>query len=426
MDTQNDTYKNPNPQAGQSRLSRRMHWLIWSLMIPAGLVALGIGISVRLITTRPKAERRKPPRQARLVTVETLNKVTCLTTIPAMGTVVAARQITINPEVTGVITSINPVVLPGGIIQEGQVLFEIDSRDYQTVIKQRESELQRAELNFKLESGNQTIAQKEYSMLEEIVEEQDKELVLRQPHLQEAQAALEAARAMLEQAKLDVRRCTIRAPFNAVIQEKYAELGARVSPTSPLVTVMGVDEFWVEIRVPVNQLKWIDIPQTNGDTSSVVKIYNDAAWGEQIFREGRVVRLLGQLEEEGRMARVLVAVQDPLGLEQSNSNPPLLISSYVRTEIQGRQISDVFPVERGYIRNGNQVWIMNDQMELEIRAVDIVFGNKDTVYIRNGFQEGDQLVTTDLSTPVEGMPLRTRETSKEQPAQSSKVQGETE
>lgn len=426
MDIQNDIDKAPPPEAGKSRLSRRMHWLIWSLMIPAGLVALGIGIYTRLITTRPKAERRKPPRQARLVTVETLNKVTCSTTVSAMGTVIPARQITINPEVTGVITSIDPVVLPGGIIEQGQILYEIDSRDYQTVVRQQESELQKAELYFKLESGNQTIAQKEYSLLEEIVQEQDKELVLRQPHLQEAQAALEAARAMLEQAKLDVRRCTIRAPFNAVIEEKYADLGARVSPTSPLATVMGVDEFWVEIRVWVNQLQWIKIPKTNGDQDSAVKIYNDTAWGEQIVREGRVIRLLGQLEEEGRMARVLVSVRDPLGLDPTDPKPPLLVGSYVRTEIEGRQISDVFPIERGYIRNGNQVWIMNDRMELEIRPVDIVFANKDIVYISNGFQEGEQLVTTDLSTPVEGMPLRTRETSSEQVADTSEAQGKTE
>ena len=81
--------------------------------------------------------------------------------------------------------------------------------------------------------------------------------------------------------------------------------------------------------------------------------------------------------------------------------------SYVRVEIQGRQLIDVFHVKREYIRNGNQVWIMNEKDNLQICPVEIVFGNKDTVYIRNGIQEDQKIVTTDISTPVEGMPLRT-------------------
>jgi RND family efflux transporter MFP subunit len=416
---QNTTHSNTPQEAGKSGLIKwTLRWF-FSFTIPICIVAFALGIYVYQIKTRPKAQRQKPPRQARLVSVETIHKTTYATTISAMGTVVSAREITINPEVTGVITAIDPVVLPGGIIQKGQILYEIDSRDYQTVVRQRQSDVEKAELNLKLESGNQTIAQQEYSMLEEVIQEQDKELVLRKPHLEEARAALEAAKAMLDQAELDVQRCTIRAPFNAVIKEKYADLGARVSPTSPLISAIGVDEFWVEVLVPVDQLRWLDIPQTNENTGSAVHIYNSAAWGEEISREGRVIRLLGQLEEQGRMARVLVAVRDPLGLDRMA--PPLLISSFVRVEIQGRLITDVFPIKREYIRSGTQVWLMNKNMKLEIRPAEIVFRSKDTVYIRNGFQEGDQIITTDLSTPVEGMPLRVDHEIPEQPSDVSKT-----
>jgi len=412
---QNATHSNTSQEAGESGLIKwTLRWF-FSFTIPICIGAFALGIYVYQIKTRPKAQRQKSPRQARLVRVETIHKTTYPTTISAMGTVVSAREITINPEVSGVITAIDPVVLPGGIIQKGQILFEIDSRDYQTMVRQRESEVEKAELKLKLESGNQTIAQQEYSMLKEVIQEQDKELVLRRPHLEEARAAMEAAKSMLDQAELDVQRCTIRAPFNAVIKEKYSDLGARVSPTSPLISVIGVDEFWVEVLVPVNQLRWLDIPQTNENTGSTVHIYNSAAWGEEITREGRVIRLLGQLEEQGRMARILVAVRDPLGLDRMAS-PPLLINSFVRAEIQGRLITDVFPIKREYIRSGNQVWIMNENMKLEIRPAEIVFRSKDTVYIRNGFQEGDQIVTTDLSTPVEGMPLRVDNATREQPS----------
>ena len=121
----------------------------------------------------------------------------------------------------------------------------------------------------------------------------------------------------------------------------------------------------------------------------------------------------------GLLARILVAVRDPLGLDRML--PPLLISSFVRAEIQGRLITDVFPIKREYIRSGTQVWLMNENMKLEIRPAEIVFRSKDTVYIRNGFQEGDQIITTDLSTPVEGMPLRVDHEIPEQPSDVSKT-----
>ena len=134
-----------------------------------------------------------------------------------MGKVMPSREVILSPEVMGVINIIDPIVVPGGIIQKGQTLFKIDSRDYETIVKQRQSDVAQATLNLKLESGSQAIAQQEYKMLEEVIEEQDKELLLRKPHLQKTQMNLDAAQAMLEQAQLNVRRCTIQSPFNAIM-----------------------------------------------------------------------------------------------------------------------------------------------------------------------------------------------------------------
>jgi RND family efflux transporter MFP subunit len=426
MNTKQNIHESPPQQTPGSGYIKRAVRFVLSLTIPVCITAFALGVYVYQIKNRPKAERRKPPRQARLVNVETIHKTTCPISVSAMGLVVPAREITITPEVTGVITSIDPVVLPGGIIQKGQILFEIDSRDYHAIVKQRQSDVEKAELNLKLESGNQTIAQQEYKMLEEIIEEQDKELVLRMPHLEETQAALEAAKAMLDKARLDVQRCTIKAPFNAIIKNKYTDLGARVSASNPLVSLIGIDEYWLEAVVSVDQLQWIDIPKDNGQKGSAAKIYNISVWGDSQYREGQVIRLLGQLEIKGRMAKLLIAIQDPLCLRRNDMNLPLLIDSYVQAEIQGRQLTDVFPIQREYIRNGNQVWIMNENNKLEIRPVEIVFGSKDTVYIRNGFQEGDKVVTTDLSTPVEGMPLRTDHETPETDIDFSITKGEPE
>jgi RND family efflux transporter MFP subunit len=403
------------PQAVK-RLSLRFI-IMW--VLPAVIVIAALAFAKYQIDTRPKAERQRPPQQARLVTIEAAEQVDHTTYVEAMGPVIPAKQIALTPEVSGRVVFVSPLVIPGGAIQEGQILIRIDSRDYEAVVKMRQSELARAELNLKLEQGNQLVAQQEYAMLDDIVQDQDRELVLRRPHLEEARAALEAAKAALDKAQLDVDRCTITAPFNAVIQEKLVDVGAWVAAGSPLMAIMGTDEYWVQAKVFVNQLQWLSIPEHNHQPGSVVKVYDTTAWGPDTYREGNVLRLLGQLEEEGRLAQVLIAVKDPLALTSESAGlPPLLVDSYVRVKIEGKMLQDVFGVKRSYLHDGDNIWIMNDENRLEIRPIDVLFRDKERVYLSNGIAAGDRIVTTEISAPVDGMLLRVEKPADAEPAES--------
>ncbi len=404
MDAEN---KSDNPVLSSPSLITTTFRIILAWIIPVFIVILALVFAKHQIATRPKAQRQKPPQQARLVTVETAEKTNHKTVVSAMGPVIAAQQITLSPEVSGRVIYVNPLVIPGGAVQEGQILIKIDSRDYEAIVKQRQSELAQAELNLKLEQGNQLVAEQEYQLLNDIVQEQDEELILRKPHLEERRAALEAAQAQLAKAQLDVERCIVKAPFNAVIQEKLVDVGAQVTPSSSLLTIMGTDEYWVQAKVNVDQLHWIHIPDGDSQQGSSVKIFDGAAWGSDIWREGRVLRLLGQLEEQGRLAQVLVSVKDPLSLSSDSSKlPPILLGSYVRIKIDGKKIENVFSVKRDYLHDGDNIWLMNKNDQLEIRPVKVLFREKDTVYLSNGLQDGDRIVTTDISAPVDGMLLR--------------------
>ena len=397
--------KNSAKQSGMNRMLKFFARLVWSLIIPAAIVTGGVLFYQHQMATKPKAQRQKPPKEARLVAVEAVTRSDATAVISAMGTVVPAQAVMVSPEVTGVITKIDPAVVPGSIIEKGQLLYQLDVRDYETVVTQRQSELALAELNLKQELANQTVAKQEYSLLDEVVEEADKELILREPHLARMQAALTAARSALEKAKLDVERCRVVAPFNAIIHEKFQDVGARVSPSNPLVSITGIDEYWVEVSVPVDQLQWIDIPAPDNGAGSAVKVYDSAAWGAGQYKEGNVIRLLSQLEEKGRMARLLVSVKDPLCLENGNSKLPLLIDSYVRVAILGVKLSDVVALNESYLHDGDNVWLMQ-KGQLHIQPIDVFFRSRDTVFIKAGLDAGQQVITTDISAPVEGMAVR--------------------
>jgi len=107
------------------------------------------------------------------------------------------------------------------------------------------------------------------------------------------------------------------------------------------------------------------------------------------------------------MARVLVAIHDPLNLHtQSPDGPEVILGTYLRAEIQGQEMAQVAKVDRDWLHDQDTVWVLNNENTLEIRTVTIVYRGPNYVLVSKGLQHEDRLILTDISTPIEGMPLR--------------------
>lgn len=381
--------------------------LITRVVLPGLILAAGVMYATHLVETKPKSMRRPPQRQARLVEVIEVQRRDIPVTVNALGSVIAAREVDLKPQVAGRVIDISPEVLPGGLFKVGQKILQIEPEDHKLLVQQRQSDVANAERDLRLEEGSQSVARQEFELLSDVITEMDQELMLRQPQLASAKAALEAARAKLEQARLDLQRTEIVAPFNAVVKTKNVDVGAMVTSSSTLVTLTGTDEYWVNVVVPVDMLPWLVIPPRDGEKGSAVQIRNPLVWGEDTYRVGEVIRLSGELETVGRMAQLLISVKDPLSLAPENASVPrVLIGSFVRAEIQGRTIPSVISIDRDLLRDGGNIWLMSEDGTLEIRSLDIVFRGEDYVLVTNGMKTGDRIITTNLAAPVEGMPLR--------------------
>ncbi|MCP4658069.1 MAG: HlyD family efflux transporter periplasmic adaptor subunit, partial [bacterium] len=179
-------------------------------------------------------------------------------------------------------------------------------------------------------------------------------------------------------------------------------------PQSRLATLVGTDEFWVQISVPVERLDWFDVPGLGAEQGSEVRVVHDAGPGKRIVRSGRVVRLLGDLDPRGRMAQLIVSVEDPLALEKDSDTPrmPLLLGSYVSVEIPGREIADVYKVPRVALHDGSRVWLMAQDGSLDIRDVRVIWREDDAVYVQQGLTDGERIITSRIAAPVQGMRLK--------------------
>lgn len=378
-----------------------------TLLLSFIILLAGAGITTIIFSTEPSAIREGATKQtAMLVEVIDAEKGTFTPTFTALGTVEPAEDIMLSPRVDGEIIERLPDFNPGGFVNKGDALLKIDPSDYRNILHQRQSELQQAEADYQIELGRQSIARQDYEMLDDSLSDENRSLVLRQPQLNAAQSRVESAKAAVEQARLNLERTTVRAPFDAYIISRTANLGSQVAIGDELGRLVGLDTYWVQATVPLSKLKWLSIP-INGATGSEVTIRNRTAWMPGEYRTGRLYRLIGSLEEQTRLARVLVTVSDPLSYHEENrGKPQLMIGSYVEAEMQASELEDVVRLSRDYIRNNDTVWVMNSNNELQINDISILFEDTGYAYITEGVEEGDQIITTNLATVVEGTPVR--------------------
>jgi len=403
--------------AGQSR-----RVLFLKVLLPIIVVVVSAAVAAWLMQSGPKAKPRAKVRNAVTVDVVPVTFAQQATTINVMGTVKPQREVALKPRASGEIIRISDKLIPGGHFSQDETLLTIDPSDYQLVVKQLVSEISRAEADLQMEFGRQRVAHKEYELLGEKVSAEEHALMMRVPQLESSRATLEGIRARLEQAQLDLKRTTVQAPFNAIVMSREINRGTRVSPATTLATLVGSDSYWVEAPIPTSQLKWISTGQQGNDSGSPVRIYNTTAWGPDSYRTGRVIGLTAMVEEQGRMAKLLVEVTDPLDLRPSSrKQPKLLLGSYVRVEIEGRTLPQATAIDRNLIRDGDQLWIMNDQGQLDIRPVEIAFRGQDQVLITSGVSAGELLITSNLPSPVQGMTLKLKDAEPVSPTDAEKT-----
>ncbi len=390
-------------------------------LLVIGLALLGAQALMFLGPTVPKTAREVKPTFVEVLTARVQDEQAV---IVAYGTVQNHQRLIVKPEISGRVVKLNPRLVIGDTLNNGAALLQIDPRDYRVAVDEQRAALAKAEFDLKVELGNQAVAKREWSLLNPSAGEVNalsRQLALRRPHLKEKRVALAAARSRLRKAQLNLQRTVLRAPFNALVLDESVEIGQLINTRSSVATLVGTDEFRVQVSVPIRQLEWIVFPDAGHPQGSPVRVIRERGNGEPVVRQGTVVELLGDVTENGRMAQVLVSIADPLELNKpAKGRQPLLLGEYVRVEIEGPVLHDVIVLPRNAIREGRRVWVKDAGNQLEVRPVEIVLSRKETVLIGQGLRDGDEIITSQVPAAIPGLPLETLD----QPAGPASESGE--
>jgi len=209
-------------------------------------------------------------------------------------------------------------------IKRGDVLLEIDPRNYASLVSSSSANYSQAQANLEQEKAEAAQALKEWQRLDFDGEPSD--LVLRKPQLAAAEAAVKSAKAAYDKARLDFSKTTVRAPFDGNIIATNVNVGQFVSTGSNLGEIFSDDG--LEVPMPLNQLQYSQLIIENKP-----RVILSANFGGVPHQwQAAVVRSDNVFDTSTRQLNVTAKITDPI----SDKGLRLKIGQYLSAVIEGR------------------------------------------------------------------------------------------
>ena len=378
------------------------------ILLPIVVLLIAVGVTFVILKTRKKPEPVEVPHLGPLVETIRLEPVTRNVVVTGTGTVQSRNEVDITPQVKGRVVTISPNLVAGGTFRKGELLFAIEDVDYQLAIDLAKANLAQAELELQRNANLARVARQEWDALHPGGQTEPDPLVVYEPQMKSAQAQREAAAANLKQAEINLQRTQVFAPFDGYVRSEQVEIGQYLAAATPVAKIVGTAQTEIAVPLPLDELVWLDIPETGG-TGTGSRADIELRTGGEVFRwHGLVSRALGDIDPRNRMAHIMILVKDPVSERGKNGHLPnrLLPGMFVKVLLHGEQLSQVFAIPRGALRDHDTVWLVKEDNTLTMSEVEIIRHEPSEVLVRSGVGVGDRLILTNLSGAAEGMLLR--------------------
>ena len=305
--------------------------------------------------------------------------------VTASGVIQSRNAIDLSPEVSGRVVSVSPNLASGGSFKAGDVLFSIDDASLNAVLDQSRADLSSAEADLRVERAEAAVASEEWALL--YSEESVPPLVAREPQISQAVAAVQSAKAALEEARLDLSRVNFSLPFDGRIVSTTIEVGQNL--TSGQSYGSAYDGTSLEISVPLNASALDYLDPAEGRQARIVS--RDGLTQRTQSFAARVVRVDAELDSETRQATVTLAF---------NENTTLLPGTFIEVEIDGPIITDAHLVPERAVAEDRTIWVVADGV-LAMREPRFYFP-QDGFVVTEAFDFADGIVVTPLLEPLAG------------------------
>lgn len=407
------------------------------------ILAIGIIGMSRMVKAKKQPTIKKPNRKIMSVEAIPVVNETISLAVTGYGEARPVHTADISSEISGKVVEITGLK-QGDIINTGDLLFKIDSTDYQ-IEKQKtriQMELQKnqiEQLTVSCEKDkerllavkqNTILARSNYLRLKNLYENHrvgtrssvetaeqswhslsDSQMILEKSidlyplQIMEAESRLDEARSDFETARLNVERCVVKAPSRGRIKENNIEIGAYISKGSTLVTL--ADDTTLEIQVPLSDkdaFETLGLRSVQANPAAVSGLENIACTvetmtGNLVSRFQAAVHRAVKYDSETRTLYLAVWVPGNLS-NQDGSSVPIMDGMFCKVLLKGRSQKNAVLAPASAFNSDNSVYVVRDKKLITVKA-DKILEDGDHIYLSGAFEPNDQLITTKLANPIE-------------------------
>lgn len=359
-----------------------MNKFIRFFVLPVGILAIG-GVVIWLLMQKSPQARKEPPQPQRVtpVNIVELQPTQHQVIISHRGVVRAKQQSQLTAHSSGKITYISPEFRVGSKVKKGQILVKLDAKKYQIAMQIQKAQVISAKASVDEEEARGQIALDNWRLSGK---QKPNDLVLRKPQLAAAKGQLQIAQKRLEQAVLDLKETTIRAPFDAIVVSTKVNQGEFKNINSQLGQLLDIKS--VEIRVAIKEQEQRFIPHELPLIAHVH--YADTTYA------GTVIAKEPQVDALTQQQFYIIEVANPFDYPR-----PLIPNVYANVDIEATVLKNISLLPINAIQSNADINILVDGT-LQKSRPNILFRDKNHIVI-----EAFDTLTQVITTPLGNLPI---------------------
>ncbi|MGJ4804711.1 efflux RND transporter periplasmic adaptor subunit [Luteimonas sp. SDU82] len=311
------------------------------------------------------------------------------------GRLAGFRSADVRARVPGVLQK--RVYEEGSDVKEGDVLFLIDPAPLQAALGTAQASLAQAQANFANAKANADRARRLAPT--EFISRSDLDNALATER--SAEASVQAGRAAVESARINLGYATVRAPISGRAGKQQVTEGALVGQGTAtlLTTVDQVDPLYANFSIGVGELEQIRRARAAADTESTVEV---------VLADGSAYEHAGTLDFSGDIVDPSTGAISMRALIP-NPDGRLLPGTYVTLRARLGQMQGVYAIPQAAVQRDAKsayVLVVGGDGNVVRRDVTLDSAEGGNWIVTAGLQDGEQVIVSGLQKVQEGAPAK--------------------
>lgn len=317
------------------------------------------------------------------VQVNTMKKETYPIWVDFSGKTEAFKNVEVTSWVNGELKEI--FFKAGEDVKKDQLLFKIDDSQYNAILEQKTAGLEKDQASLNLAISN---VNRYKPLVKDGLAPREKldELEATQKQLQ---AVVNASKASIKQATLDVEYTQIKATIDGKVGQNLLDVGNLVNASSTILTkIVDSKKLYANFNPSTNEVSLINKYKSQENPTVKIKLENNDSIelkGNIDFIDNSTNQTTGTV-----LMRAIIDNKDNIIFPGSFVEIKLFITDNI-------PLLAVQPNILGQNQLGSFVYVVNAENKIQSKQVEIQYSNKDLAIIKSGLEEGDRVVVSDIT-----------------------------